>query len=620
MTKLIASCVLGIVCLALLPTFALADVPEKASPFAAVRWNGGQPQVKFNNQWYEFEKLDHLTKKQILSFAKKRFYEKWKKRFSEDLIQLLNEMGYEPKPMVTITLVKGGVSEVHKAELTAENRTRVRNYNRKSKKKLQKPKQYVSTDVALRNITEFRAILEKKSAYFQIAQFDFTTAISGLTKRIRSEKKPVEVHFLANELARILAEVGDRHGKIYEDAPIPKSCQICKKRFPFYTAVLDGRKVMALTKNANTDEFEYLIAGFPEVKSLGGTDIHEVIETYAFRHKKAPMATRWKRGVYDLRKLGLLRFLNGSDHINQIDVVLTNGRSDSAQTFPLSDQNRTYYSRTEAINHELRKAVLKGNFEATTKILNGNIGYLNIPKMFHPDEVSGYLTFIEETLSQFKSTKSLIIDIRNNGGGGREILTLVGSMVVRPEQSPWVTNVAYLRTDELIDNDVESMTNRYLYTYNSDRFSDSDRQAIDRFNESFSRAFSLSSDKFSQPFYMLLRSGGLDYGQPVYLLVNEQVFSAASIFTASLKGLPNVTIAGVTTDGSSGNSKTYALTESGIKMKVSTMVSLQRSGLTLDGNGTVPDIVIREDEEQMFGRRDTQLQKLMAIINEKPGN
>ena len=45
------------------------------------------------------------------------------------------------------------------------------------------------------------------------------------------------------------------------------------------------------------------------------------------------------------------------------------------------------------------------------------------------------------------------------------------------------------------------------------------------------------------------------------------------------------------------------------------MLSFQRNGETLDGNGTKPDIYISEDDEQVLKGNDVQLKKLIEIIN-----
>lgn len=161
------------------------------------------------------------------------------------------------------------------------------------------------------------------------------------------------------------------------------------------------------------------------------------------------------------------------------------------------------------------------------------------------------------------------------------------------------------------------MSGRFLYTYNSEHLSNLDRKAIDTFSKNFKIEKEFDRSKFSSPFYMLLHAGKKTYSKPIYILVNENSFSAATVFTTAFKGLPNVKIVGVTTDGSSGNSINIYLNNSNIRVKVSTMLSFQRNGKTLDGNGTEPDIYIPIDLEQVFTGKDTQLQKLVDIINKQ---
>jgi hypothetical protein len=68
--------------------------------------------------------------------------------------------------------------------------------------------------------------------------------------------------------------------------------------------------------------------------------------------------------------------------------------------------------------------------------------------------------------------------------------------------------------------------------------------------------------------------------------------------------LPNVKIVGVNTDGSSGNSESFKLPNSGLRGKISTMVSFQKNGKILDGIATVPDIVIERSLSQILLKED----------------
>ena len=62
-----------------------------------------------------------------MEFARKEFGKRARKRFAEDLVQVLSGMGHDPKSKVTLVLEKknGRVETIEEA-MTAENRSLVR--------------------------------------------------------------------------------------------------------------------------------------------------------------------------------------------------------------------------------------------------------------------------------------------------------------------------------------------------------------------------------------------------------------------------------------------------------------------------------------------------------------
>lgn len=133
--------------------------------------------------------------------------------------------------------------------------------------------------------------------------------------------------------------------------------------------------------------------------------------------------------------------------------------------------------------------------------------------------------------------------------------------------------------------------------------------------------YMLDETKYSEYYFGLfngkkLSNNSFYYNKPVFILVNEKSFSAASVFASVFKGLPNIRIVGVTTDGSSGNSDRFELPNSKIRIKLSTMVSFQKDGKILDGYGTEPDIYIERDINQVLWNGDSQLRKLKSLILE----
>ena len=140
--------------------------------------------------------------------------------------------------------------------------------------------------------------------------------------------------------------------------------------------------------------------------------------------------------------------------------------------------------------------------------------------------------------------------------------------------------------------------------------------------KNFEPIYELDEAKYSEYYFGLLNgeklsTEGLYYNKPIYILANEKTFSAASVFVSAFKGIPNIKIVGITTDGSSGNSDWVDLPNSKLFGKISTMVSFQKNGKVLDGYGTTPDIKIERDMNQVLWQSDTQLEKLRALIKEK---
>lgn len=67
------------------------------SPFEAVRWNDEQPEVQVDGEWFQLISLNDIPSTEIVGFSKKTFEDQWRKRFEEDLVELLTRMGHPPE-------------------------------------------------------------------------------------------------------------------------------------------------------------------------------------------------------------------------------------------------------------------------------------------------------------------------------------------------------------------------------------------------------------------------------------------------------------------------------------------------------------------------------------------
>ena len=100
----------------------------RLSPFTAVRVSGDDAEVEFDGQVYQLVSIDDLPSKEILGGARKQYGDLWKKRFAEDLVEVMDVMGHRPGATVKLVLRdprSSAIKTVERAPMTAENREKV---------------------------------------------------------------------------------------------------------------------------------------------------------------------------------------------------------------------------------------------------------------------------------------------------------------------------------------------------------------------------------------------------------------------------------------------------------------------------------------------------------------
>ena len=109
-----------------------SDAPAPAaqkSPFAAVRWQQSQPEVKVGEEWFKLVSLDGLPASEIVAFSRRTYRDRWQMRFEEDLVDLLTRMGHPPRDRVTLVVQSLTSPEKRTLEdvaMTGENRAAIK--------------------------------------------------------------------------------------------------------------------------------------------------------------------------------------------------------------------------------------------------------------------------------------------------------------------------------------------------------------------------------------------------------------------------------------------------------------------------------------------------------------
>lgn len=461
---------------------------------------------------------------------------------------------------------------------------------------------------AIGDLEQFERILKVESSYFGMKPFDLDEKLNKLKIQLQDS---VEVSELGVELEKIMGEVGDRHSSI-------TNFEFDDRLFlPFIVAPLSG-KLVALKKNKDRN-YLLLYDKYPYLKSINDIPIDQLIQGASFRQKHAPPEAKLAYAARDMMRIEFFFHKAGIRVSPKMKFTFSDGSKEIHKTLKLQDSKMEPWQDLTDKWHYI-KGMSDGEMDNDTlfQMIDGEIGYFRIPRMWGFNQNPDLFPLIKRKMEEFKNTKSLILDVRNNGGGQRDILMTLAPYFRSPESKPWIANLAKVRSDQFLDEDINSMLSRYLYNYHSTKLDDADRSSIDEFIKDFESSWNYNPKKYSEPFFMVLKNRKEDeayfYNKPVYVLANERSFSAASVFVTALKGMGNVKIAGLPTDGSSGRSRRVPLGNSNLIVRYSTMISLQRNGKTLDTNGTEPDIYLMPDMEQVLGHKDSQLERLMEII------
>jgi len=366
---------------------------------------------------------------------------------------------------------------------------------------------------------------------------------------------------------------------------------------------------------------------FPYLKKIDGLDIDEFLQKTRPEDIKAPKETYFTLAVRDIRDIQKNYILLDKALPKEIELTLSDDlfQNDTTLIVPVigkSERQRPWDEKFERdylfIKDEdfNQPEIIDGLFS-----LDDQIAYIKLPEMVRKDEAPLLFEKVNSFMKSIRNdSEALIIDVRANGGGTRDLLYEFAKYLIHPD-SVHVINVVKQRGPLPLPKDYkESLHSRFLYSFSE--LNDREQKKVTGFLKNFNPMYELDNAKYSEYHFGLLNgeklsTEGLYYNKPIYILANEKTFSAASVFVSDFKGIPNIKIVGVTTDGSSGNSNWVDLPNSKLFGKISTMVSFQKNGKVLDGYGTTPDIKIERDMNQVLWQSDTQLEKLRALIKEK---
>ncbi len=474
-------------------------------------------------------------------------------------------------------------------------------------------KKHVKSDIEFLTKT-----LNESSSYVYLNGYDFNVDFEHFLANIEDSFKLEDFGLF---LTRTLGKIGDRHLSLQGI----RGFDLNETLFLPHVYAPLGDKVVVLKRMKG--DLEILNPIFPYLTEIDGVKIADFLEKTRPEHKEAPAQSYFTRAVRDIRDIQKNYILLGKALPEKIKLTLADSslENDTILVVPVIDRSKRERPWDEKFESEyvLVKDEDYNKLDIIEQLFNlqNDIAYVRLPAMVSTEEAPLLFDKLNSFMKAAQNeSKALIIDVRSNNGGTRDIMYEFAKYLVHPD-SIYVVNATRQRGPIPLPEDYKrGLTNRFLFPF--DDLDTSEQDQVRRFLRKFQPMYALDNQKYSEYYYGIFNGKHLAepsfyYNKPVYILANEKSFSAASVFVSAFKGLPNIKIVGITTDGSSGNSDWFDLPKTELFGKISTMVSFQKNGKILDGYGTQPDIKIERDINQILWKRDTQLEHLRSLIVEE---
>ncbi len=469
-------------------------------------------------------------------------------------------------------------------------------------------KQQITDDLSF-----LRRSLNERSSYAYLNGYDFN---SDFDHYLGALSNFTMLEDFALFLTETIGKMGDRHSSV-------NGYKIRDSIFLPFMYAPENHKVRVLKRGVDS-ELRTLNPKFPYLTKIDGIPITPFLKQIIPGQVTAPKDAYFTNAVRELRDIQKMYTLLKRALPSEIKLTLSDSLMMNDTVLTVSPVSKSMRSSYWDEKQERRYALTrdedynKPEFVQQLFAVKNQIAYIQIPAMVSKQDAPLFFEELNLFMKSAQNTsKALIVDVRSNGGGTRDITYELAKYFVHPD-SVYVVNVTRQRAPTPLPEEYkESLHSRNLFSFSE--LDSREQKSVTGFLKTFKPVYELEDRKYSEYYFGLFNGKKLSersvyYNKPVYVLANEKSFSAASVFVAAFKGIPAITVAGVTTDGSSGNSERIELPDSKLSIKISTMVSFQKDGKILDGFGTSPDIKIERDLDQILWKADTQLEKLRTLI------
>jgi hypothetical protein len=434
---------------------------------------------------------------------------------------------------------------------------------------------------ALADLDHLAAAIVERHSYHGLTAAAFDQALDAARARLPEQ---LSLSDMAVELMRVLASLGDGHTRLAAgpDGFLPRAYAPL-----LFVPTADG--VIAV----HPDRRSFLDERHRRVIAMDGRPIEDWLAAAAeVTPAQTPQFLAWHQARL-LRYTGFLRRRLALPAAGPVNIELEGG-----------------------VHHQADLVADKPLYGAWPRRTSGRlpdeVGYLRLDQMQRLD-APDRLASLRQMLWSLRDTRALVIDLRGNGGGSRDLLVHLLPYLMRDGEPPAVVNVAAyrLRRGESDDAPQGYLADRRLHPLASAVWTPEERAAIDELAGHWKPRWTPTPGQFSAWHYMVVSrppETPFRYQGPVGVLLDAGSFSATEILLAALKGRPGVTLFGTPSAGGSGRPMGFSLRCSRLRIQASTMLSFDRHGELIQGRGVAPDRFVVATAEDSIGRGDSVLE------------
>lgn len=428
-------------------------------------------------------------------------------------------------------------------------------------------------------------VLAKCFAYLELRPVDYRGALDAIRISLDDET-PVNTFEIC--VAKLISLFCDGHANVF-----PDESQILPDGYAPYLAASDrGRTYLAAPSGEG-----FLDPKHPYVTAIDGRPVGEWLKTAGYLVVKGSPQWHLRGALEMMAYVNYLRAELGLPREKTITLKLES-----------EDRKDTAEMKAEVQSRRVRRP----DFPRGETRLIGDIGYLRLSSMTSSERV---LSDLDNLMSKFRKTKGLILDVRGNTGGTKNILHTLFPYFMKPGAPMRFVEATCYRLPLAMPCTVpggfagSSMSGQSVGS--SHWKNDADRAAAGAFIKQFRPEWTPPAGKFSEWHVM-----GLDaalnpyayyYDKPLIVLHDSSTFSAGDIFVGAFEEHPNTTQIGTTTGGANGQMESYRLPNTGLGVVLCWSAKFRGNGKLYDGAGIAPDIVMDATPQDYFGQSDSVL-------------